>query len=370
MNPALIQAALMQQQGVSQPNPISSGSLAAINSVKQSLGMDEDEKRRALGLGIMAFSSGLAKPGYGQGVAGTLNAINSSMNPAINAYLGEQQRVEQQNANILKMAMDAENENKRRDFQERQFEEMKRHHNITADKYRKESQALRDWESTQEEHPGAIPYSSMSKNDQAFYTKQDEQRLNAPISFKKAVNILDEMTDIVEKNPNLSTSWTSWLGGESVPAKVFSNPKDRIANEKMNMLSNQLVLMKAEAGVGGAKVGQFIEQIMAKSKPNAGLTKETIKYSRDLARHELKELEEDRNLVKKGRMGKKGIGRIHIPAEYAPYEEPQQPSNQSFSGQTITLQSPDGQTINIGGDITAEKLLQLEQKGFKRIDNE
>lgn len=326
MNPVLLNYGLAQEQadgalgGIN--SPISNGALTAIRSVKQSLAMDESEKRRALGLGLMGFASSLAQPGHGQGLSGMLGAINAGFSPAIQAYLGEQARVEQQNANILKTAMDAEDKQAERNYKEKHLDEIKRYHDLIAGKYRQESESLKNWEEVQNDHPGAIPYSSMSKHDQSFYTKQDEQRLNAPISFKKAVNILDQMVDIVEKNKNLSTSWTSWLGGESVPAKTFSNKKDRVDIEKMNMLSNQLVLMKAESGVGGAKVGQFIEQIMAKSKPNSGLTKEAIQYSRDLARHELKELEEDRNLVKKGRMGKKGIGRIHIPAEYKPYEEP------------------------------------------------
>ena len=144
MNPALLNFGLAQEQADGAlggtNSPISNGALTAIRSVKQSLAMDEAEKRRALGLGIMGLGSALSKPGYGQGLSGMLGAVNAGFSPAIQAYLNEQNRVEQQNANILKTAMDAEDKQAERDFRERQLQETKRYHNIMGTLRNREAQ--------------------------------------------------------------------------------------------------------------------------------------------------------------------------------------------------------------------------------------
>ena len=146
-NPALLNFGLAQEQADGalggSNSPISNGALTAIRSVKQSLAMDDAEKRRALGLGIMGLGSALSKPGYGQGLSGMLGAVNAGFSPAIQAYLNEQNRVEQQNANVLKTVMDAQDKQADRDYRERQLDETKRYHDLLAQAKDKESKIER-----------------------------------------------------------------------------------------------------------------------------------------------------------------------------------------------------------------------------------
>ena len=75
--------------------------------------------------------------------------------------------------------------------------------------------------------------------------------------------------------------------------------KERIALERMKSLSNQLVLSKAEAGVGTARMGQFLEQIIAKSKANETMTPESIKFFRDQSKNIFEDLFGDANISRK-----------------------------------------------------------------------
>jgi hypothetical protein len=82
-------------------SPFGAGSSAAIKAAKQSLGMDEEEKNRAMGMAIMHFFSNMAKPGHGDGFNGTLAAANASFLPAAEAYQKEQDRVANLNATLM-----------------------------------------------------------------------------------------------------------------------------------------------------------------------------------------------------------------------------------------------------------------------------
>lgn len=103
MNPAYLDY-LAQMQNQQSQNPLQAGSQSAMQAAKQSLGMDEDEKRRARGLAIMQFASHLGRPGYGSGTKGLLNAIGQGVLPAYQAYQGEENRVAQLNSYLQAQA--------------------------------------------------------------------------------------------------------------------------------------------------------------------------------------------------------------------------------------------------------------------------
>jgi hypothetical protein len=191
--------------------------------------------------------------------------------------------------------------------------------------------------------------------------------MHAPKANQKVLGILDEMVDITQKHPNLSTSFSALLGGNNVPSKWFMNKDERIANEKVKTLANKLVLMQTEAGVGGARMGQFLEQIIAKSKANETMTPETIKYLRDMSKHEYDVSLKDSEIAKKAVAGKPGIGRYDVPEYYEDYHEPTV-NNTGQSAPILKFKSPSGEVVNFGGNITQEKILQLEQQGFSRIE--
>lgn len=172
MNPALLNFGLAQEQADGANSPISNGALTAIRSVKQSLAMDEAEKRKALGLGLMGFASALSQPGYGQGLSGMLGAVNAGFSPAVQAYLNEQNRIEQQNANVLRTVMDTQDKQADRDFRERQLQETKRYHNIMGTLRNKEAQLEKENERVKSFDLDAIPLSGMSPGERTVATKK------------------------------------------------------------------------------------------------------------------------------------------------------------------------------------------------------
>lgn len=74
-------------------SPFRTGIDAARQAAKQSLGMNDEEKKRAEGLAIMSFFNNLSKGGFGPGFQGALGGISQSIHPAMQAYLEEEGRV-------------------------------------------------------------------------------------------------------------------------------------------------------------------------------------------------------------------------------------------------------------------------------------
>lgn len=89
-----------QQMPPQEGSPFMNGANAAIQAAKQSLGMNQQEKQRAEGLAIMSFFSNLSKGGYGSGLNGRLAGITQSLNPAVQAYMQEQNNVAALNSQL------------------------------------------------------------------------------------------------------------------------------------------------------------------------------------------------------------------------------------------------------------------------------
>ena len=94
-----------QQQQMPQENPqppdvFSKGASAAIQTAKQSLKMNDEEKRRAEGLAIMSFFTNLSRGGFGPGLKGNLAGITQSLNPAVQTYLQQQDQTAALNAQL------------------------------------------------------------------------------------------------------------------------------------------------------------------------------------------------------------------------------------------------------------------------------
>jgi hypothetical protein len=98
-------------QGMSQRNPIADGSMAAMNSTKQSLEMGENENKRALGRALLAMMSSVDQnPAYGTGFAGNLSALSSGIAPALLEYDNERNRIAQLNYGLLANQKEEEKE--------------------------------------------------------------------------------------------------------------------------------------------------------------------------------------------------------------------------------------------------------------------
>jgi hypothetical protein len=88
------------EQQMSNENPLLNGSQSAMQIAKRSLALDEEQRNRALGAGLMTFFSNMAKPGYGNGFNGALAAANESFAPAFKSYAEEEGRQQKLNAHL------------------------------------------------------------------------------------------------------------------------------------------------------------------------------------------------------------------------------------------------------------------------------
>lgn len=137
----------MMQLGLMQPSSSSildEGALSAIKSAKTALQMDEGEKNRALGMGLVKLFAGMAKPGYGDGLNGALSALTQNTPSAVDAYTGEEGRVQNMNAALLNHVsqmrakqqeawMNAVDKAQERDYKNKTLTETQRHHQRMED---------------------------------------------------------------------------------------------------------------------------------------------------------------------------------------------------------------------------------------------
>jgi hypothetical protein len=78
-------------------NPMGEGINLGMKAARQSYEMDREQKQDALQSAMSIFFSGLGKTGYGNGMAGSLNALNAGINPAIQNYLAQKDKFREQN---------------------------------------------------------------------------------------------------------------------------------------------------------------------------------------------------------------------------------------------------------------------------------
>ena len=344
-----------------------------MNQIRQSTAMNDSEKRRALGLGLMGFGSQLSQPGHGKGFAGVIGAMNAGFNPAVNAYLAEQNRIEQQNANALKMVMDAESKQADREFRERQLQETKRYHNLLAQTRNKEDRIEREVGRVQALHPDAIPMLGMSQGQITDVHKKREEILKDNRKITDVIKNVENLIELHEKNPQLYSEFSSTLDPDSFIGRHAMSSETRAARKKADLVSRNLALDQISRGVGSARMGQFLEKMVNESKINYLTPLEDKKRVLSELKQEQERLNHAAERVKAAKKG-----RYDLPDYFD--DEDGEPSsindiNSELSenssnepSQVIILQSPDGKTIKVSGNITPEKILQLEQKGFKRVE--
>lgn len=90
--------------GASNSSPISSGAQAAMQTARASYDMDEEQRRRALGLGMVKFFSNYAASNN----ASRLGALNESFNPAVEAFIAERDKALRHNFEQKKFDADQE----------------------------------------------------------------------------------------------------------------------------------------------------------------------------------------------------------------------------------------------------------------------
>lgn len=113
------------------PNPLTQGSMAAMQNIRNSLQMNQQDRQRAFGLGMMQFFKNMGNPNIrppNSGFNGALSAATQSIDPAMQAYLQEQQRVSQENAYSMEMAEKLRRQQQEEEFEREKFDYLKKHH--------------------------------------------------------------------------------------------------------------------------------------------------------------------------------------------------------------------------------------------------
>ncbi len=222
-------------------DPISSGTMAAMRARKQSIGMDEDDKRRALGMAIFQFGANMGKSQR----PSRLGAMNESLTPAIMAYMNERTRAEGSNRDLLE---DVEKQQR-----EAQKEELKKQERMEDLAIKREMIAAKNGLKAPIENmsglEGATPMQNLSQNER----KLERTRLNQSVydgnEAHKGMRTADRMIELVKNNPQLHTSfarlWNLPPGESDSMAKQLmrnmTNEKDRKAFQEYNKLRPELI---------------------------------------------------------------------------------------------------------------------------------
>lgn len=110
MSPAVLGMArsspIQQEMPEQEESPLTRGSMAAMNSTREGLAMNEEQKRQAQGMAAINFFSNYAK----SKAPNALGAINESFQPAMQAYMDQQAQAAKINAIALKDQREQEHE--------------------------------------------------------------------------------------------------------------------------------------------------------------------------------------------------------------------------------------------------------------------
>jgi hypothetical protein len=292
LNNPQVQARMYQQQPQQQAyNPITAGSLAGMESARRSLDMDAQERQRAMGLAIARFGAGLSQPGHGPGFAGALSAVNSNIYPAMQSYIGEEDKVAGLKAHLLRQQMELERHKRQEDY--------KRERDKVEDRFMQEKIGiLKDktyrQEKLEERRQGLVEKGEMPE-DGMFYaeqtpaqiqqnTKDMMERRKEVIFAKDAVKTINRMEDIMgaPENKHLWNSYALVLDAADQKNKSLlnqtlrgMNKKDTDTLTKLYKYQTRLGLQELK-GMGGrpsdiTKKAVFAATPSGEMSPEAGL---------------------------------------------------------------------------------------------------
>ncbi len=309
-------------------NPLSQGSMAAINASTQSMG----GRKTGIVPGLLDLAENLS-------ISHLRSSDRAQAQALGNHFRTPQERdaaQESKNMQMMKFMQANEKMKEEQAYKNAMLEEKRRSNDIhgktqgahadyyraMAGKTRGESQVNEKNERLQSIAPGAISYSGRTAAERSAFTKELRERANKPASEIKVLNSLDKINKIVSDYPDLSTSAAAAMfpgkyeGGVIDTAKLNAMPREkRIALEKLTKLSNDLVLKQIH-GLGGQRASIFLEKIMQSSNPHYGLTPEAISAIRDNFKEDY-----DKNLAD-SKMARKALhGNYYVPMMEPEYVE-------------------------------------------------
>lgn len=321
------QAPMQQQapagaQRYDSSNPLSEGSMAAVNAARQSMSGAAPKKKGFIDSMLRMVEMGAIAKLRGSRELAAQNLGNMIKTPdeADEAMRAQEAARAAENFKMMQFLQSNEHMRQQHSHKQSMLNEQRRHHDMQSrhqgahsDYYRAMSEKARregmaDFGS-KDLPPGAIPYAGRTSADKSGFTKEMRERANKPNRDIKVLRTLDKMSDIVDKYPDLSTSVSAAMfpgkyeGGVLNTAALSSMPHEkRVALEKLNKLSNDLVLKQVH-GLGGQRASIFLEKIMQASNPHSGLTPEAIRAIRDNFKEDYDESLTDSKVVRKALQG-------------------------------------------------------------------
>jgi hypothetical protein len=286
------------------------GALSAIKSAKTALQMDEGEKNRALGMGLVKLFAGMAKPGYGDGLNGALSAAAQNMPGAVDAYTQEEGRVQNMNAALLNHIsqmqakqqeawMNAIDKARERDYKKETLQAKKDHYANIEKKQdnlydlKKFGLGLKMDKSRQEEDKqrhidealarGETPLEVLEPSARAEYQKNALKSIREIPVNKRALQTIGKMRKIFKDHPDIGSDWVQWLAGSNDPKKEagfwqvlgrkFADKKKLAALQQLKKHASDLNLATILGTPG--KVGtDLLKRTIAESSPGGNLTQE------------------------------------------------------------------------------------------------
>lgn len=278
MNPAL-QGILYNQ--MMQPQ-------SPIDMQKQQLGFNPQEQRNAEGLAIQQFFANMGASRNPD----QLGRINESFNPAVKAYMSEQQRVQDLNSALMEQQQKQADREEDRAYRRESLASRNKEGNYLL--HEMQNQKLREDGKIPE---NAITAKGLPANERLHYTKERTAKVKRGLPAGNVIKITNELDRIIDKYPDLSTDMinalvTSKKGSpgfiDIAKLKLADNAagkERRAAIEIFNKLSNDLVVQSI-GGVSGRVASDMYKELLSATKPQLGLTREAIKYVNQHIREE------------------------------------------------------------------------------------
>lgn len=299
---------MMQEQN---SNPLNSGTLAAMQATKQALGMNEQEKQRALGSAIFSFfTHRAAHPRESK-----LESISESLNPAMQAYLQEEANVKNQNKMLLDEQRKIEQQKQKDLVQQQRMKEQSDYRNAMLQQRKSEFTGLSAYQqkmlekgetkngegniyTDQLKTNGMIPEDAVSFNSMKGERAAEIKRINDIASkgnqLQTTLGYLSEMQRISDKFPEMNTKMINVLyeppeeqKDSNIAQKAIRitkkkaltaiDPEGMAALEEFSKLRSRLLTSEIKT-VSGKTATDIFKKLMSEGIASFGHTKEAINY--------------------------------------------------------------------------------------------
>jgi hypothetical protein len=154
---------------------------------------------------------------------------------------------------------------------------------------------------------GTRPFEDMPTNERLDASKRMRNVVKSYANVKQVQNNIISMRDIINKNPHIAGSLGALFidpndpGVKSLLASWLTSEKDKTAIQKMKKLASDINLQ--ELSSFGNAVSDARQSLIAETKANPNLTKESILYILDKLEKQKEPYERFYNATKKGLSG-------------------------------------------------------------------